>query len=295
LANKQYISIIRLLQHAEIDVESEINVARVKKQLAAEFNFSPTAIIEIDNYSYNKNDVFEELDNALFADRMAFHKAIWNNKSVLGFLEENRFSFTEFNQEIQGFYNKPELDTFISPYFAISFNVVARNYINALQFDDLGYLLSFEGFILGADREEAFRSIRIFIDENIRLLKNTSKDNFMMMRPKILHWITSDWSFFVNNLPDDFYETKEDLIIPLINLTVSIQRTNHHDCKSVSLQLNQIEEISSNLRETITNNHNIYTGNTAKTETSSGFDYSNFKWIIWVIIIGLKIIAMGGC
>jgi hypothetical protein len=32
---------------------------------------------------------------------------------------------------------------------------------------------------LGADREEAFRSIRIFIDENIRLLKNTSKDNFM--------------------------------------------------------------------------------------------------------------------
>jgi hypothetical protein len=82
LANKQYISIIRLLQHAEIDVESEINVARVKKQLAAEFNFSPTAIIEIDNYSYNKTDVFEELDTR-------FLLIVWLSTRNLG--SKNRF------------------------------------------------------------------------------------------------------------------------------------------------------------------------------------------------------------
>jgi hypothetical protein len=295
LANKQYISIIRLLQHSDIDVDGEINVQRVKKQLTAEFNFSPSAIIEIDNFSYNKTDVLDELDTINFAERMAFHKAIWDSKNILSFLEENQFSYANFNKEILAFFNNPEFDAFISPYFAVSFNIVARNYINTLQFEQLGYLLSFEDFINGADREEAFRSVRIFIDENIRLLKNTSKDNFMTMRPKIAHWITSDWSIFVNNLPDDFYETKEDLVIPLINLTVAIQRSNFHDCKSISFQLNQIEEISSNLKETIANNHNIYSGEKSNSDNSSGFDYSNFKWIIWVIIIGLKIVAMGGC
>lgn len=295
LANKQYISIVRLLQHSEIDVEGELNVQRVKKQLSAEFNFSPSAIIEIDNYSYNKADVFEELDSPNFAERLVFHKGIWESKHLLAFLEDNQFSYPNFNKEIHAFLNSPAFDAFISPFFAVSFNVVARNYINALQFDNLGYLLSFEDFIIGADREEAFRSIRIFLDENIRYLKNTSKDNFMTMRPKIIHWISSDWSIFINNLPDDFYETKEDLMIPLINLTVSIQRTHFHDCKAVSSQLNQIEEISSHLKETITNNHNIYTGNNSSAENSSGFDYSNFKWIIWAIIIGLKVIAMGGC
>jgi hypothetical protein len=88
LASKQYISIIRLFEHCGIAYDSEIIVSRIKKQLTAEFGIAASGIIEINHHSYNKNDVFEEIEHPDFITRLSFHRKIWNSLCLLSFLED---------------------------------------------------------------------------------------------------------------------------------------------------------------------------------------------------------------
>ncbi len=288
MANKQYISIIRLFEHCSIPYREEINISRIKKQLTAEFGLAPSGIIEIEKHSYNKNDVFEELERADFATRLEYHKKIWNTPGMTAFLEDNVFDEYKMREAMQQFQNDTVFDTFVSPYFAASFNYLTRNYITELRLDDAGNLLLYEEFLQGEDREEAFRPIRIFLDDNIRLLKNTNRDNYNLVKPKLQHWMTTSWSNFLNHLPHEFYSSRNEISSNLVNLTVAIQKTDKKDCKTISTELTCLSNLSPELMDIIYNNHKVYT-NTA-TRTGSG---GNWGWVIWVVIILMRI--MSGC
>jgi hypothetical protein len=287
LASKQYISIIRLFDHCGIAYQEEINISRVKKQLTAEFGIAVSGIIEIGQHSYNKNDIFEEIDRPDFNTRIIYHKKIWESIATLTFLENNIFDGEKMRMEMKKFQNDVQFDHFFSPYFSASFNYIARNYLNDLRLDDMAELLAFEDFLQGIDREEAFKPIRLFLEDSMRLLKNTNKDNYKLVKPKIAHWINTRWSHFINNLPHEFYNMRNDLISSVVNLTVAIQKTNRSDCRSISTELTCLTQLSPELTDIIYNNHQVYT-NTA-TITNSG----NYGWVIWVIIILIRILS--GC
>ena len=287
MASKQYISIIRLFEHCGIAYDSEIIVSRIKKQLTAEFGIAASGIIEIDHHSYNKNDVFEEIEAPDFITRLYYHKKIWNAPYLLAFLEDAVFDEPKMQEAMQQFQNDTVFDGFFSPYFAISFNYISRNCLNEFRLDDLGNLLLFEEFLLGEDREEAFRPIRIFLEDNIRLLKNTNTNNYRLVKPRIQHWIESSWSSFINNLPHEFYNSRNELSSNLVNVTVAIQKTNTSDCRKISHQLTSLSHLSPELADIIYNNHKVYTSNPITRSTG------NWGWIVWLIIILIRILS--GC
>lgn len=287
MASKQYISIIRLFEHSGITADGEINVSRIKKQLTAEFGITASGIIEIDGHSYNKNDVFEEIEKTDFTTRLQYHQKIWATRSLLSFLEDAVFNEPQMQAAMRQFQNDTVFDSFISPYFAHSFNYSARNYLNELKLYAMGELLLFEEFILGEDREEALRPVRLFLDDQIRLLKNTNTGNYKLVKPKIQQWIDSDWSSFVNNLPHEFYNSRNEISSNLVNVTVAIQKTYKADCKKISYQLTSLSHLSPELADIIYNNHKVYTSNPLT--RSSG----NWGWIIWLILILVRIIS--GC
>ncbi|WP_462254831.1 hypothetical protein [Ferruginibacter sp.] len=286
MANKQYISPIRLLQHCSIDTEGEINLPRIKKQLNAEFGFTKTGFIEVDGYTYNKNDVLEEIDQPDFTERLKYHQRIWESKNILSILEDNTISLYDIKYDFDKFQNDKAFDEFFSPWFAAPFNHISRSFLNEGKLYDLSTLLLFEEFLQPADREEAFKSIRIFLDDNIHLFKNISVANYNSFRPKLKHWYSSGWDEFVNNLPDDFYDYKNAIAFDLINLTVKIQKTNKKDCKAISSGLIHLQGLSNNLRETILNNDSVFNA-----KVGSG----NYSWMIWVGIILVKVLSTGGC
>lgn len=290
MASKQYTSIIRLFIHSDVSIDdAAINIPRIKKQFTAEFDFAKEGFIQVDGYSYSKNDVLEELGRPDFLERLIYHKRIWENKAVLSVLENNELRLTELRDQIKTFANEPAFDAFFSPYFAVPFNVISRNYLNDGRLSDVGAWLLFEDFLQGEDREEGFRVIRVFFEENIRLIRNINADNYKTIRPQIEHWLKPGGADLLNNLPHEFYGTKSDIVLYLINLTVRIQKINKKDCKNISTELTCITDISQEYEDLIMNNHKAYTQ--TRYTTSSG---NNYWWIVWAAIFILKFLA-GGC
>ena len=290
MANKQYTSIIRLFLHSDVAIDdAAINVPRIKKQLAAEFDFAKDGFINIDGYNYSKNDVLEETGREDFLERIIYHKKIWENKAVLSILEDNELRLYELREQIKKFANDTKFDAFFSPYFAIPFNYVSRNYLNEKRLSDVGEWLLFEDFLQGENREEGFRALRIFLEENIRLIKNINADNYRIIRPQIEHWLKPGAGDLLNNLPHEFYGTKNDVVLHLINLTVRIQKINKKDCTNLSTELTCVTDIVQEYEELIMNNHKVYT----QTRYASS-SKNNYWWLVWLVIMLFKLLA-GGC
>ncbi|HEX7847587.1 MAG TPA: hypothetical protein VF476_17425 [Chitinophagaceae bacterium] len=292
MANKQYISIIRLFDHCGISTGEDFNLARVKKQLQAEFSIAQGGFIEVDGHSYTRHDVFEEIERPDFSNRLVFHKQIWNSKQILQLLENNVISLPTIGAEFKPFWSNPAFDEFFSPYFAGPFNYLSRTFLTEYRLESMGSLLAYEDFLQAGEREEAFRPIRIYLEENMRLLRNVNKENYAIMRPKIAQWIEKDWHLFFNNLPHEFYETKNDIITLLINIGVAVQKTHRKDCAKVSEQLISLHETPESLRKIIVSNHAVYTGSSGD---GGSISWRNIFWIGWVVFMLFRAFGSDGC
>ncbi len=286
---KQYISIIRLFEHGNIPYTGDINISRIKKQLNAEFSLSASGFIETEGYVYNKNDVFEELDKEDFLQRLPHHIGVWENKSILVLLEKNIFNKTDLRPEIKKFNNNKDFDEFFSPFFAIPYNTISRALLNESKFSDLGELLLYEDFLQPAERELGFKSIRLYLDENIYLLKNVSEVNLDATLTKLAAWTKAGWYEFINYLPYEFDSTKNDLVVYLISLTVKIQHSHKKICRTISNELVQLTDLSPDLLDTIENNDRVYKGTNIKQKTGAG--PANYWWVIWVVLLLIRALA----
>ena len=258
--------------------------------MQAEFGVADGGFIEVDGYSYSRHDVFEKIENPEFPTRFNFHKRIWNSPELLQLLENNALS-TTLASELVPLMNNRDFYAFFSPYFAGPFNYLSRTLIAETELNELGKLLKFEQFLLADEREEAFRPIRIFLDENQKILRNVNAENYKILRPKFALWVDSEWFSFFNNLPDEFYEVKNEIAVRLINIGVAVQKTRSRDCRKVSEQLVLINDVPESLRNLISSNHAAYM-QPRKTRISVG--WRSGWWILWVVI-GLARASANGC
>lgn len=289
MANKHYISIIRLFDHCGIPTD-DFNLSRAKKQLQAEFGIAQGGFIEIDGYTYTKHDVFDEIEQPDFLQRLDFHKQIWKSPQILQLLEKNTADLVAIHVEFKPFLGNSEFDEFFSPYLVGPFSYLSRNFLAENKLRDVGNLLAYEDFLQPAEREEAFRPIRVYLDENVRILRNVNKDNYDMMRPRFAHWIEKDWYLFFNYLPHEFYEIKNDITTYIINIGVAVQKKRKQDCRMMSEQLISLKDVPQNLRDIIVSNHAVYTGSSG---SGSGWGRGVF-WIIWIVFMIIRA-GSGGC
>ena len=291
MAKQQYQSIIRLLEHLGVDTYAPIQLSRLKKQLTAEFDYSPDGFIVVNEHNYTRHFVFEEIEHPQFEERLVYHRSIWLSAAILHFLEKNQYDPAAFKDQLKKFEGDPAFDVFFSPYFSVSFAYLMRNLLLEHRFEECCQLLVFDEFIIGEDREDAYKPLRLFLDENLRLFRNLNKENYASFRDKLLHWTKPNWSNMINMLPDDMFEYREQIAFHLVNLTVYIQRSFKKDCKLISYELSKVRELSTELHDTIQSNHRIYTNQSVGTSNGG---WGNWGWIIWVVLILLRILS-GGC
>jgi len=290
LADKQYISPIRLFEELGIDYTGEPDINRMKKHLAAEFNRSKTGFIEIGDYTYNRNDVMEEIERPDFKTRMEYHIRLWGRPFLLAMLERNEANRLEVRVALNSFQNDNVFDEFFSPYFAGPFNNATRACIINNELGEAGEWLAFESFILPAEREDGFAAIRVFLDESSRMFRNINKDNYENFRQQFQPWLRWGWHSFMNNLPHEYYHYKEPIAVALINLTVAMQKRNRGECRDISNDLMLVKDLPDELQRIISNNDKAFN---ASVSTSSGS--GNYWWLLWVVIIIARVVASGGC
>ncbi len=288
---KQYISPIRLFNYLGVEYKGTANIPRIKKHLIAEFDHAADGFIETDGYSYSKNDVLEEIERPDFAERLVYHQKIWDTKNILCILEDNAVNLQGLQKSFESFQNDEAFDAFFSPYFASPFNHISRHFLKEPSLYDIATWLRFQDFLLAADREEGFRSVRVFLEDSHRILKNISKENYSSFRKQIEDWIHPGWEAFLNNVPDEFYSIKLSIVIELVNLTVKLQKTKRQDSKTISSGLILLNDLPPELADTIQNNENVYNGAGVTSSKESG----NYWWVVWVVIMLIRVLSSGGC
>lgn len=288
LANKQYKSIIRLFNHCGIEYGADFNLSRAKKQLQAEFRIAKDGLIELDGLTYSQHEVFEEIENPDFQNRLVYHQQIWDSPELLDLLEQSEVDFSTLGEAFKPFWKNKEFDRFFSPYFAGPFNYLARTFLSGHNLGEMGELLAYEDFLQPAEREEAFRPIRIFLDDNARLLRNVTKANYNIMRPKMAHWIDEEWHPFFNHLPIEFYDVKLDITTRLINIGAEVQKTQKRDVKKTSSQLVMLTEMPSDIRSIIFSNHEAY-------HATRGIRLREGWWVVWIIIVLFRAVSSDAC
>ena len=289
MANKQYISIIRLFDHCGISTGDDFNLQRAKKQLQAEFGIAQGGFIELDGHTYTRHDIFEEIERPDFNQRLNFHRQIWKSPQILHLLEESAADLVAIHTEFKPFLGNSEFDEFFSPYFVGPFTYLSRTLLAGNKLKEVGTLLAYEDFLQPAEREEAFRPIRVYLDENIRILRNVNQDNYDMMRPKFAHWIETDWYLFFNYLPHEFYEIRNNITTFIINIGVAVQKKRKKDCRMMSEQLISLHETPESLRNIIVSNHAVYTGSSG----SGSGGWRSVFWIVWIVIMLMR--AINSC
>jgi hypothetical protein len=256
--------------------------------MQAEFGITSKGWIEVGGFTYTRHDVFEELDHPTFQRRLIYHKRLWNEKNLLRWLETNNVDLYTVRGDFASFWKDKEFDEFFSPYFTGPFQYTLRNLVAGHRLSEIGMLLGYEDFIQPEDREEAFRPLRIFLDENARLLRNINGENYKLMRPKIAMWIDQEWWTCLNALPHEFYETKTEIVTRLVNIGVEVQKSHRRDCRKVSYQLISLSDMPEHLRQTIVSNHEVYSSS-GSSKWGGGF------WWVWLIFILVRVVASNGC
>lgn len=289
----QYQSIIRILEYCGIDCIA-LDVAKAKKILAAEFSIAPGGIISIDGFDYTQNDVFNELECDDFASRLPTHLWIWKTPSLLNCLEKNEANIKELQWLNTTHFNDKsyrQAIRVISPYFAVSFNKIMHKLLNEAQFTVAEDWIQTLRFVDNAEDEyTALSSTRIFINDFIRLLRNSNERSYKSNLPQLNKWFSQPWYNFTNQLPESLDSTVNDLLLMMNNFTVAIYSTNKRLCRKISKQLIQVENIDSDSKKAITENHEAFKPliyiffEGLKGYRISGWEYFFLGWIILKII-----------
>lgn len=289
-----YQSIIRVLQFAAVDVSntSEVSVARIRKQLNAEFAMAESGMLLIDDIHYNKHDVMEEIERPDFVERLSYHQKVWEHKALLELLEKDSIDIYESYKEWYALHQEPGFVHFLSPYFAFSFNSVMKTLLHMPHFSEATNWLKFTVFLEPLHEEQAYEATRLFLSEQLHLFNNVNKDTFYRHINDIRMWEREPWGDFINQLPDALFTYIDDIGVAIINFTAQVQRTERDMCERMSFQLMRLTRISPENRKIIQDNHRIFT----KQGASSSSTNVSIGSILFGIAFVLKLLfALGNC
>ncbi|RQO31355.1 hypothetical protein DBR32_05165 [Taibaiella sp. KBW10] len=301
----QYKSPIRFFDYSHIDLTdvAAINIARVKKQIAAEFSMEPTGIITLEGIDYSKQDIFSIIESAQFATEITHHIKIWAHKSLLQFLESG--TVTELlDQETAGLKEDLPFVNFCSPYFAPQFNKEMKNRLSRSDFKAAADWIANCEMILISDGEVAFSSANTYLEDAIKLFRNLNKTTFLSRKAEVTVW-TKDWARFLNWLPDNLYSVKDDLATVLINFCVEIQNVDERTCYLISRQMIQLDYLDPTNTKLVRENHEIYEEKISDTDLYPGGRKRrphkknskglNYIWLILVFVITVVRLMDKGC
>lgn len=190
---------------------NKIKLAR--KKLLAEIELSDTQSILVNNKELTKSDIITLFDSLNNAQLLNIHLAIFNNKNLLGFLENSIipsfFNFTD-SQPL----NTDEAINFISPYYKdvawelINTAIKTKDNVVFCQFFLSQHLLNnedtFEIYELVSKRLSAFAG-------QLKLLEKKIENKGRIIKKDIEALELKAHILLLNSLPNDFDKLRDDI------------------------------------------------------------------------------------
>lgn len=288
----EYRSPVRLVLHAAEPIQpfQPQAIHRARKKLLAEMALQDQQL-EIDGILYTRNDVLSLLEN-IDADAWKAHCTIYTHEALLRLVEKQEFDPEKFGEARNLLYNGPFI-SFLSPWFAASFETVTNDLLRHDDLASLNKLLGYRSFILPDHEHDAYRRIRINLDELQHMLKNLSWEKFSADE-SILHFLFNDeWISFVNHLPDSFATTRDELVRLLLQVIYRFQgKASWYYLHRCCLQVQKIE-CSPVYREQVAEYEKTIGANAGgegtRQKKGSGITGRTVFFSIWIILMIVRV------
>ncbi len=165
----KYTSPFHLLPTRNTHVLTADGLKRWKKELMLQFDLNQSPVIDIDGKSYDKNDIIQAFD--LLKDRPDFHLRLYQNKSLLNFIEKGDIGFFEQEKNWEDFWDTSYRDWigqwFIPAYDKMVYGLVENKSFEALE--DLQNLQSSKFHLPdswgGEAHQKAYRHLSQFVEK----------------------------------------------------------------------------------------------------------------------------------
>ncbi len=253
-----YTSIISFFEYCGIEYQEPelLNLQRIKKQIAAEFSMAEGGIITINDVVYNKQDILDIIEAPNALEIISIHTSIDAHPDLKFFLEKGLVK-AGLDDAINKIRTEEPVVRYISAAFAPLFNKEMKNRLQSGNFEYAADWIPNCRLILTTDGEQAFKSTKDFLEENVKLFRNLNKVSFATRSNEVEPW-KGEWARFLNWLPDMVFAQKEELSLTLINFCVEIQNADINTCYAISRQMVQLDFLDARHTDIIKGNHEIY-------------------------------------
>ncbi|WP_118953423.1 hypothetical protein [Taibaiella helva] len=254
-----YQSLIRFLDYAGVAPEAvaTTSITRMKKLAQAEFALQPGGIITLEGISFTSNDVLQELDHPDVQQRLRCHLLLWEHKDLLELLEQDHLNMDRMDQW-RGLCYDVGFRNFISSYFATAFHSAMTSLLGNKDLYNASIWIDYLAFVLPEDEERALRSVRLFLEDALKLFRNLNDTSYRDRMEELKVWRDDSWSLFIDKLPRSLMPYADELANAIINFTVRIQKADRKLCFELSSGLVGLQQVNYSLRGLIRNNHEIY-------------------------------------
>lgn len=257
---------------------NDANLIRLRKQLLAELNLSGETTIKVNQKQYSKDQIIKTIDALLGNPNLELHDFIFNNKLLLNYLEDesqilnyNLYSKLELNENI-----KSKLENILYTRFIIQFKKGFNTHI---------FSQAEEAFFLMYNLSEKYKNIcYVEVQKSLNtftLFLNELESRIFEMQNNDLKFLTQhSLSAFINILPEEFEDQKNEITARLINLTVAyhnLKKYNKVILIGISSNLLKINCTDEEYIKLIRSNHNTFSS--SATGVSSKWAYLIFAFI----------------
>ncbi len=263
---------------------------RLRKKLLAEFSLNPAVTINVRGKAYTKDEILKTIDVLKATDNLEGHQYIFQNKNLLNWLE-NPTQVVMPTKEIKDLIAEKSDDSFLLDRIEAALYDKIKSCVRKRDFKAAGspmsVVIALPFFHSSGVYDFLYNELQSIID-SINAARKRPDPNIAEDK-KTFGFITfSDWTDFLNGLPDDFEGARDDYCRSAVNYSVGVQKKDREWVYHISHQLNQTQ-CDESLGDVIHDNHKIYTDN------YSGSGTSDWGWVRIVLFILFVIFRMASC
>ena len=205
---------------------------QARKVLLAEFELQGQTTIFINEQEYDKDAILKFFDKLEKDTHLEFHTLIFQNKSLLRFLEHGQIEDYEVAAAFiaaNDYPNPEQFQQFIAPYFVTNYNNLLYKSLRTNNKNELFPLVNV-AFPLSSEYEpSAYQSSYRWYHQQLRQVEKIEKaleeDQFVPSR-QIYELIDPAFIHNFNQLPDYFFDIRDKYAFKLYELIVLLNNTH---------------------------------------------------------------------
>ncbi|MDI1234669.1 MAG: hypothetical protein PSX81_10335 [bacterium] len=276
-----YQSPLHILESFDVDVKllDQEALVRLRKKLLAEFNLTRQITIKVNKQEYTKDEIINQIDTLKNLEDLDTHVQLFKNKDILNFCENPRKASNPV--EVLSVVFDDASTTSHAKSILLEAELTSLKYhLNNLDFTIPHKIIRFINHLGMENVEDVYDIVGSTLDHIEDLIDSVSNETYKKGKYEHVKFLKRlDFYLFLNELPEEFSISRNNISVSVINFTVRIQQKDISFVRAISKNLLWLNCDPENKR-LIKDNHKAYLSPGAGAN-------SNVVMLFRILVVGL--------